>query len=120
MGSHKVNVSHLQFVEDTLILAEGDCKNVKVLKLLIQCFEMACRFKVNWGKSHMLGISLSASECSHMIDILGCTDKGWSSEYLGLPLGGSHQNKSFWDPVLDRCRRKLSCWKANYLSFGGE
>lgn len=60
MGSHKVNISHLQFVDDTLIFAAGDGKNVKVLKLLIQYFEMASGFKVNWGESHMLGISLFA------------------------------------------------------------
>lgn len=58
MGSHKFNVSHLQFADDTLILAEGDENNVKVLKSLIQRFEMASRFKVNWVKNHLLGISL--------------------------------------------------------------
>lgn len=65
----------------------------------------------------MLCVSLSDSDCSSMADILGCSFKGWPTEYLGLPLRGSPKNKSFWDPVLDRCRKKLSRWKANYLSF---
>lgn len=34
-------------------------------------------------------------------------------------LGGSSRNKEFWDPVLDRCSRKLTRWKANYFSVGG-
>lgn len=34
-------------------------------------------------------------------------------------MGGSPQNKDFWEPLLDRCRKKLTQWKANYLSFGG-
>lgn len=54
-----------------------------------------------------------------MADILGCSYKGWPTEYLSLPLGGSPWNRSFWDPVLDRCRKKLSRWKANYPSFWG-
>lgn len=36
----------------------------------------------------MLGISLSDSDCTSMADILGCSFKGWATEYLGLPLGG--------------------------------
>lgn len=35
VGSNKANVSHLQFADDTLILAEGNERNVMVLKSLI-------------------------------------------------------------------------------------
>lgn len=52
------SMSHLQFVDGTLILAEGNEKNVLVLKSLIQCFELVSGFKVNWPKSHS-GLSLS-------------------------------------------------------------
>lgn len=38
---------------------------------------------------------------------------------LGLPLGGSLREKEFWEPVLDRCKKRLAIWKANYLYFGG-
>lgn len=53
-----------------------------------------------------------------MANILGDPHKGWPTEYLGLPLRGSPRNKSFWESGLERCRKKLSRWKANYLSFG--
>lgn len=36
VGSHKVNVFHLQFADDTLVLAEVNEMNVMVLKSLIQ------------------------------------------------------------------------------------
>lgn len=29
------------------------------------------------------------------------------------------RNKDYWNPVVDRCRKKLTRWKANYLLFGG-
>lgn len=70
-------------------------KNVMVLKSLIQCFEMSLGFKVNWVKSHLSRISLPDSERLHLADLLGCSNKGWPSEYLSVPLGGSPWNKSF-------------------------
>lgn len=32
---------------------------------------------------------------------------------------GIPEIKNFWVPVLERCRKRLARWKANYLSFGG-
>lgn len=66
----------------------------------------------------MLGISLSDSQCSLLADLLDCFHNEWLPEYLGLPIGGSPCNNCFWDPVLDRCKKELASWKANYLSFG--
>lgn len=53
VGFDKVNVSHLQFANDTLIYLEGEENNVKVLKSLIKCFELSFDFTVNWAKSHL-------------------------------------------------------------------
>lgn len=63
-------------------------------------------------------IYLSDSVCSHFASLLGCSNKARPSDYLGFPLGGSSRSKAFWDPVLDRCRKRLSRWKAHYFSFG--
>lgn len=35
------------------------------------------------------------------------------------PLVGSPRTKNFWDPVLERCRKRVAQWKAIYPSFGG-
>lgn len=40
-------------------------------------------------------------------------------EYLEVPLGGSPRTRAFWLPVIERCKTKVTIWKANYLSFGG-
>lgn len=76
MGYNKVNVSHLQFADDTLILMEGEETNVLVLKFLIRCFELVSGFKGNWSKSHLSGLGLTDSECLHMASLLGCSNKG--------------------------------------------
>lgn len=47
VGFDKVNVSHLQFANDTLIYLEGEENNVKVLKSLIKCFALSLWYTVN-------------------------------------------------------------------------
>lgn len=42
-----------------------------------------------------------------------------ANRVLGFTFGGSSRTKRFWEVVLERCRKRLARWKANYLSFGG-
>lgn len=51
--------------------AEGNEKNVRVLKVSIQYFELVSGLKVNWAKSHLLGLSLSESAYSHLANVIG-------------------------------------------------
>lgn len=70
-----------------------------ILKSLVQCFEMASGLKVNWEKSHMLGIYLSDSKCSLLANLLDCSYKERAFEDFGLPLGGYYKRASgitFW------------------------
>uniref|UniRef100_A0A803PW65 Uncharacterized protein n=1 Tax=Cannabis sativa TaxID=3483 RepID=A0A803PW65_CANSA len=39
--------------------------------------------------------------------------------YLGMPLGGSPRKETFWEPVLDKCAKRLDGWKCSFLSRGG-
>lgn len=71
VGFDKVNVSHLQFANDTLIYLEGEENNVKVLKSLIKCFALSLWYTVNWSKSHLSGIGLFDSECMHVASLSG-------------------------------------------------
>lgn len=95
VGNNKTNVSHLQFAYDTLFLFEGDPKNVRILKLLIQCFESVTGLNINWQKSHILGISLSNTEYLQMASSLGSSLKDWPLDYLGVSLGGLPRYRDF-------------------------
>lgn len=73
-------------------------------------FELVSGLRVNWSKSHMLGIALSNYVCAQMANLLGCSHQEWPSEYLGLPLGGSSRKRDFLNPVSRRCKSKLLRW----------
>ena len=52
-------------------------------------------------------------------DIQGCKVGDLPASYLGLPLCLGSVNKTLWDTVVERVEKKLSTWKAKYLSIGG-
>ncbi|KAF3653304.1 putative transcription elongation factor SPT5 -like protein 1 [Capsicum annuum] len=44
---------------------------------------------------------------------------GFPSGYLGMPLGTKSNSKHIWGSVLEKCEKKLTRWKTQYLSMGG-
>ena len=53
------------------------------------------------------------------VDILECKVGSLPTTYLGLPLCSRMANKFLWNPVVERMEKKVTTWKANYLSLGG-
>jgi hypothetical protein len=51
--------------------------------------------------------------------VLGCSVGRIPFLYLGLPIGGDPRRLSFWDPVVNKIRTRLSGWNSRFLSFGG-
>jgi len=50
--------------------------------------------------------------------VLGCKIDFFSITYLGLPCGAKSKEKAIWDLVIRRFEKRLSGWKAAYLSKG--
>ena len=53
-----INISHLLFADDTLIMCETDQNQVQVLKALLFCFKAISGLKVNLEKSKLVPIGL--------------------------------------------------------------
>ena len=39
--------------------------------------------------------------------------------YLGIPIGANPRRCELWDPIINKCERKLAKWKQKHISFGG-
>lgn len=50
---------------------------------------------------------------------LGCRVGTMSAMYLALPLGAPFKRINVWHLVVERIKKRLLKWKANYLSKGG-
>ena len=51
VGSKKVQISILQFADDTIFFGEANMENVKTIKAILRSFELASGLKINFAKS---------------------------------------------------------------------
>lgn len=87
-GENQVEVSHLQFADDTLILGDASISNVQTLKAIFRCFELVSGLKVNFHKSSLMGLNVEEDFMVTAADYLNCKLGSFSFMYLGLPVGG--------------------------------
>ena len=121
VGSEEANlpmVSHLLFVNNTLIFCEVDPDQILHLGFLLTWFEAITGLKVNLAKSEMVQVG-DAPHVGELAGILGCTTSTLPMKYLGLPLGAKFKAKEIWNEVLEKIERRLAGWKRLYLSKGG-
>jgi len=112
-------VSHLQFVDDTLIIAEKTWVNVRAMRAFLNLFDAISGLKVNFSKSQLVGVNVHALWLSEVAFVLSCRLGCLPFVYLGLPIGGDPRRLSFWESVINHIQSRLSGWKFKHLSFGG-
>ncbi|KAJ9549100.1 hypothetical protein OSB04_021643, partial [Centaurea solstitialis] len=119
MATSNRNLSLLQFADDALVFGEWSKKNLFMLSKLLNCFFDVSGLRINLSKCSLFGIGVSDSEVSDMAGMLKCKASSFPFKYLGLPVGGIANKKSFWSDVVEKVTNKLSAWKSSCLSIGG-
>jgi hypothetical protein len=101
-------ISHLQYADDTLCIGEASIENLWTLKALLRGFEMVSGLKVNFHKSCLMGVNVSAEFLEMASIFLNCKVGSMPFLYLGLPVGANPKKLSTWEPVLERINARLS------------
>lgn len=110
-------VSHLQFVDDTLIFCEIEDNQVLNVKTIFLCFEPMSGLKVNFFKSELLGVRINSNRLQELVDLMGCKASLFPASYPGQSLSFVKVAKSLWNPVTERIEKYLAPWKAKYLYY---
>ena len=55
-----------------------------------------------------------------LVTLLGCRQSSLPMKYLGLPLGAKFNERTFWNPILEKWEQRLVGWKQLYLSKVGK
>ncbi|WMV51888.1 hypothetical protein MTR67_045273 [Solanum verrucosum] len=71
---------------------------------------------INWRKSYIYPIN-HVPNMEEPAIILGGEVGKLPTIYLGMPLGAKSKSKGIWDSVLEKCEKKLTRWKSQYLSL---
>ena len=110
MNSTGIRVSHLLFVDDTILFCDASREQILSIRLTLTCFQAFIGLKVNVKKSEIGPIG-EVRNIQSLANILQCKVGSLPMIYLGMPLGTMYKTASIWNPILERMEKKLSGWK---------
>ena len=110
-----VEVPHLLFAYDTLILCDASKENLEYLSWIFMWFEAISRLKVNLEKSELILVG-DVSNLKELAGIFGCKVGALPTTYFGLPLGAPHKSYKVWEGVEERFQKRFALWKKQFLS----
>lgn len=92
-----IEVSLLQFADDTLFIGDASMKNIFVIKSVLRCFELVAglKVKVNFHKSRIGGVGVVNNSLLSFASMLNCSLMQLPFIYLGLPIGGNPRRCRF-------------------------
>lgn len=111
-------LGNISFFYDALIFCDAEPDQVKHLRDILVIFEGVSRLHVNWDKSFIFPVN-QVGNLQELTEVLGCQMDSLPTKYLGLLLEAKNKELELWNGVLERCEKKLSRWKSQYLSLGG-
>ncbi|XP_058747119.1 uncharacterized protein LOC131620095 [Vicia villosa] len=109
----------LKFVDDTLLVDNGNCSQVWSLKAIYIWFKLVSGLRVNFLKSKLIGINTSPHFISAAANFLFFRIEETKFSFLGLPIVSIPRRISSWLPLIRKIKARLSCCKWRFLSLGG-
>ncbi|XP_016192035.1 uncharacterized protein LOC107632911 [Arachis ipaensis] len=120
VGREHVELSHLQFADDTVLFCPPEEETIKNYKRILRCFELMSGLSINYDKSSLISINCDAQWVQRMCSVLGCKEASLPVKYLGIQLGANPRLVKTWKPIIEKVEEKLSLWKAKVLNKAGK
>ncbi|XP_057746330.1 uncharacterized protein LOC130965578 [Arachis stenosperma] len=120
VGREHVELSHLQFADDTVLFCPPEEETIKNYKRILRCFELMSGLSINYDKSSLIPINCDVQWVQRMCSVLGCKEASLPVKYLGIQLGANPRLVKTWKPIIEKVEEKLSLWKAKVLNKAGK
>ncbi|GKB34451.1 RNA-directed DNA polymerase, eukaryota, reverse transcriptase zinc-binding domain protein [Tanacetum coccineum] len=118
-GCKDLQISHLCFADDLLVLCRGDIKSVKVVKSAMDIFSSISGLNPNIGKSIIFFSNVEEQVRNEILAILPFKIGSLPVTYLGVPLITKSPTFTDCKCLIDKVKEKVSNWKNKLLSYVG-
>ncbi|XP_015963081.1 uncharacterized protein LOC107487015 [Arachis duranensis] len=120
VGRDHIELSHLQFADDTILFCPPETETIMNYKRLLRCFELMSGLSINFDKSSLISVNCEQEWVERGCRLLGCKQAVLPVRYLGISLGANPRLVKTWKPIIDKMEEKLSLWKAKILNKAGK
>ncbi|KAL0316498.1 UNVERIFIED_CONTAM: hypothetical protein Sradi_5528000 [Sesamum radiatum] len=114
-------ISHLLFVDDTLLFCKAKGEQIEEIQRILTIYERASGQVVNFAKSNMI-ISgrIGEEEKQCLANRLGVQVASAHDRYLGLPTVAGRSRHTVFHNILDRIWIRIAGWNRKMLSQVGK
>lgn len=119
IGRNRIQISHIQYADDTMFIVGGEIENARAIKWLLKNFELALGLSVNFDKSWAFGVNTEREEMAAIAGELRCRVEDFSINYSGLKVGGRLLGLETRGDVVEKVKGRIKGWDRNSLSMGG-
>ncbi|XP_016186341.1 uncharacterized protein LOC107628050 [Arachis ipaensis] len=116
VGRDHIELSHLQFVYDTILFCHPETETIANYKRLLRCFELMSGLSINFDMSNLIPVNCEQEWVEHVCGLLGCKQAALPIRYLGISFGANPRLVKTWKPIIDKVEEKLSLWKVKVLN----
>ncbi|GKV12188.1 hypothetical protein SLEP1_g23370 [Rubroshorea leprosula] len=99
IGTRGLDVSLLQFADDTVIMGRANSSNIFMVKCILRWFELMSGVKINFSKSSVCGFNVLERWLKGVARVLQCGVGKTPFICLGMPVGGKLGSKKFWRKI---------------------
>jgi hypothetical protein len=110
-------LTHLQFVDDTLLLGKPTVQEARALKKALDIFLSTSGMQINLEKSHIFFFNTPTILQRKIFGILGFQRSSLPSRYLGVPVLEKASKNLGWQDLLTKLETRLNCWTHRFLTF---
>ena len=96
IGKEGVKLSHLQFMDDTILFCPPRYNTIINYRWILDYFSVMSGFKINYDKSAFIPLHCDEIWVNGMKGILGCMVTKLPIRYLGIPLGANLNRVEMW------------------------
>jgi hypothetical protein len=100
-------LTHLQYVDDTVIFIPFEIEQITITKFILYCFEDIASMKVNYHKSEVFTVGLDDNETFRVAQMLKCPIGKFPMKYLGLPISPDKILKHELSFLAQKMEKKL-------------
>ena len=120
VGKDKVPVSHLLFTDDLLLFGRVDEQTAFQVREVLENFSTESGQKINETKSRLIFSPNTPDDFKTLFqETINVEESRNLGLYLGLPISHKRPKRREVQFIVDKVKKRLASWKANFLSRAG-
>jgi hypothetical protein len=112
-------ISHIQYVDDTILMVEGDDNSIINMKFILYCFEWLSSLRINYHKSEAYMFEMEEKDRFRITNMLNCQIGQLPIKYLGIPLSSNKLYARDFIGMPEKIFKRIPPWKGKHSSSGG-